>query len=222
VERARAFAYWTLVARAHTAARALDRTRPAALAVDRVVTDLRWAASLKAELIRGEQLLFLRTVEVQLGTPLLELPADEARALLWRGLTTLGTAVDRFDPTAGRLAGVASMELSRAVTRWQSEGSVARGHRRDAGDDWTRVVAPWQAWTNPPTALRSALRATDLERSLLAQRYGWDGGPPRSIEQIAAETGQRPRIVSRVLNTLERRLTTPVRKRRRVKKKGTA
>ncbi|MFT3687277.1 MAG: hypothetical protein QM783_20540 [Phycisphaerales bacterium] len=134
-ERAQAFAYWALVSRAQSAARGLDRTRPAALIVDRIVTDLRWAAALKAELIRGEQLLFLRTVEVQLSTPLTELPLEQSRALLTRGLATLIASVDRFDPTTGRLAGVASMELSRTVTALAVGGRPRCSGRRSRGLD---------------------------------------------------------------------------------------
>lgn len=226
VERARAFAYWTLVSRAQSAARALDRTRPAALIVDRIVTDLRWAAVLKAELIRGEQLLFMRTVEVQVGRPLIELPFEQARDLLSRAIATLSTAVDRFDPTAGRIAGVASMELSRTVTRWQTE--QARGHIARAQpltppplDDWTRAVVPWQSWTNPPADLRSrlgALPATD--RELLTARHGLNGRAPMDATELAALTAKPARIVTRLLNAAERAATATPRPRKRRSRGG--
>ncbi|HYC30696.1 MAG TPA: hypothetical protein VEB59_00320 [Gemmatimonadales bacterium] len=209
VERSRAFAYWTLVARAQTAARGLDRTRPSALAIDRVVTDLRWAALLKAELVRAEQLLLLRTIEVQLGTPLQELPPDRAGALLRRGLAALCSAVDRFDPTAGRLAGVAGMELNRAVARWHAEQAAAPARAQPLTpprlDDWTRSVSPWQAWTNPPDSLAAALTARPAaERALLAAHYGLGGAAPRDVQELAAETGKPARIVARLLHTAER------------------
>lgn len=210
VERARAFAYWTLVARAQSAARELSRTRPAALAVDRVITDLRWASALKAELVRGEQLLLLRTIEGQTGTPLVELPPDRARTLLSRGLAALSAAVDRFDPTAGRVAGVASIELSRVVSRWQAEQAAESPARAQpmtapALEDWTRVVNPWQQWTNAPSGLRE--RATKLEaeeRALLVARYGLDGSYPRDLRELAAITGKPARIVARLLHSAER------------------
>ncbi|MBY0308022.1 MAG: hypothetical protein K2Q09_04695, partial [Phycisphaerales bacterium] len=220
-ERARAFAYWTLLARAQAASRALGRTRPAALVIDRIVTDLRWAAALKAELVRAEQLLLLRTVEVQVGAGLLDLPAAGAVVLLRRCLGTLSAAVDRFDPTAGRLAGVASMELSRAVTRWQGEQPGPRAARArvpipETLDDWTRSVALWQAWTNPPAGLRQRLGALLAEDArLLTLRYGWDGGPPRDAVELGAATKRPARIVVRVLNAAERRALRPALRRGR-------
>jgi hypothetical protein len=224
VERTRAFAYWTLVARAQTAARELDRTRPAALRVDRIVTDLRWAALLKAELVRAEQLLLLRTVETQVGAPLLELPPDRARTLLVRGIAALSAAVNRFDPTAGRVAGVASIELSRVVSRWQAEQSADAPPRAQSItpprlDDWTRSVSPWQAWTNPPTDLRDRLpRLVDADRALLTARYGFDGAQPRDTSELAKATGKPARIVTRLLHSAERKaaaLDRPKKKRRR-------
>jgi len=210
VERARAFAFWTLVARAQTASRGLGRTRPAALAVDRVITDLRWAARLKVELMRGEQLLLLRTVAVQTGTPLLEHPADRATALLSRCMGALSAAVDRFDPTAGRIAGVAGLELSRVVSRWQAEQAKdsparARPIAPPAFEDWTRSVCPWQAWTNAPTEVLANLeRLSPDDRNLLSARYGLDGSAPRDATELAAELGKPARIVIRLLHTAER------------------
>lgn len=223
-ERTRAFAYWTLVTRAQGAARLLDRTRPAALTVDRVTTDLRWAALIKAELVRAEQQLLLRTIEVQLGTPLLELPPLRASTLLARCIAALSGAVDRFDPTAGRIAGVASMELSRAVTRWQSEQNTPTtpGTRAQAIepaehpiDDWTRAVCPWQAWTNPPPGIRDALARLDPpQRSLITARYGLDGSPPRDTSELAAMLKKPARIITRLLRTAERAAAAQPRPRR--------
>ncbi|MDP1663044.1 MAG: hypothetical protein Q8L55_14095 [Phycisphaerales bacterium] len=213
VERARAFAYWTLVARAQTTARSLSRTRPAALAVDRVITDLRWAAQLKIELVRAEQLLLLRTIAGQTGTPLLEHPSDRAAALLVRCLAALSAAVDRFDPTAGRIAGVASLELSRVVSRWQAEQSKdgqvrAQPIAAPVMDDWTLSVCPWQVWTNPPAEVRLNLsRLTPGDRALLTARYGLEGGAPRDAKELAADLGKPARIIARLLHTAERAAT---------------
>lgn len=210
VERARAFAYWTLVARAQTTARSLSRTRPAALAVDRVITDLRWAAQLKVELVRAEQLLLLRTIAGQTGTPLLEHPSDRAAALLVRCLAALSAAVDRFDPTAGRIAGVASLELSRVVSRWQAEQSKdgqarAQPIAAPVMDDWTLSVCPWQGWTNPPAEVRLNLSRLDpADRALLTARYGLDGGAPRDAKELAADLGKPARVIARLLHTAER------------------
>ncbi|HYD01326.1 MAG TPA: hypothetical protein VEB22_08875 [Phycisphaerales bacterium] len=228
IERARAFAYWTLVARAQSAARGLDRTRPSALAVDRVVTDLRWAAALKAELVRAEQLLFLRTVEVQLGVPIQDLPPDRARVLLRRGLAALCSAVDRFDPAAGRLAGVAGMELNRAVARWHAEQAATPPRAQPLTpprlDDWTRAVSPWQSWSNPPDGLASALDGRPAsERAILTARYGFDGSAPLDLQELAALTGKPARVVTRLLHTAERDALKPApvpRRRGRPRKDG--
>lgn len=213
-ERARAFAYWTLVERAQRAARLIDRTRPASLDVDRAVTDLRWAAALKAELVRAEQLLLLRTIEVQAGKPLLELPQTRARDLLVRCLGALCVAVDRFDPTAGRLAGVAGLELSRVVGRWNAEQAEQPTRAQPMGgarlDDWTRAVSPWQAWTNPPERLGEALlRVTAPQRNLLQARYGLTGEPPQDLRALAARFGKPARVIARLLHLAERAAAAP-------------
>ena len=55
-------------------------------------------------------------------------------------------------------------------------------------DDWTRRLGSWQAWLEPDARIRPALPALpEALRTLLERRQGWDGGPPRTLAELAAE-----------------------------------
>ncbi|MGH7133316.1 MAG: hypothetical protein ACREJO_15390 [Phycisphaerales bacterium] len=222
-ERARAMGYWFLRQRAHESVQRLNERSPAATGLDAVVTDLRWAARLKAELIRSEQLLLLNTIESSVGRPLLELPAAAGARVLRMCLDALGAAVERFDPSkGGRLAAPAGLELSRVVARWIAvEGAavvspavrvptramtlIVEQPARLA--DWTRSVSPWQSWCEPPPGVRRGLVAgavTTDARALLGARFGWNGGPPTTMTQLATRLGVTPSAAARRENAARR------------------
>jgi len=209
-EGARLLAYFALLARAQRVARGLSRTRPSARAIDKVLTDLRWAARLKAELARDLQLLVLRTIEVQLaqhGTGprgLLGLQPSQAGALLRACIEAVAAVIDRFDPgKGGRLAAPAGIEVNRVVAQWLARTAPMLGASGGAPlQDWTRRVCPWQAFTEPPTGTRAILLGlSPAEAQILTWRLGWSG-PPRTRVEIARALGTTDAAVAR----LERRL----------------
>lgn len=214
VESVRARAYAALLDRARRAIASLDRYAPAAAALDAIDTDLLWAARLKAELVRSQQMLTLRTIATRLGTDLAGLPPVAARALLLTCLDAVAAAVDPHDPfKGGRLAAPAGIALNRAVARWQAgpgrdattpaRGAATRAaplaHAADAPlPDWTRSVAAWQSWLEPPAAVRRHIeQLPELSGALIAARFGYTGERPRSIAALAAEFRLPVHVVSR-------------------------
>ncbi|MBI2760005.1 MAG: hypothetical protein HYX51_01085 [Chloroflexi bacterium] len=195
VERSRTMALRGLLARAGAAIAAWPAA-PGATAIDRVRTDLLWAARLKAELVRTQTRLLLGTIEGRTpdGLALADLPARQAAALWATGLAAASAAVDRFDPArGGRLAAPVGIALNRALAGWfGAHRSLARAAASadTPMPDWTRTVCPWQAWCEPPEGLRAAMGlAAPADRELLMPRLGWLVSEPTTIERLAQELG---------------------------------
>lgn len=203
VERARARAYRALMARARDAARALPRRGASGAAVDAIETDLRWAMRLKAELIRSQFPLLLRSIEAALMRPVEEIRSGLLTALVREGVAAIGEAVDGFDPDkGGRLAAPTGIALQRIATKVLREHAVelAAGQGRAVPrlqegvwiGDWTRRVSAsqsWEgrAWLEPPARVRRGAAAIDPRlRRVLELRYGW-GPRPMTIAELAAD-----------------------------------
>ena len=212
-ERALATAYRSLRDGAAAAITALPRRGCGATALDRIETDLRTAARLRAELVRSQLPLMLRTIDA--AYPSADLPASALAPLVESCLAALAEAADDFNPGArargGRLAAPSGLALTRVVTRWAAEHPAllstvpGRASRRGGGDapvpDFTARVAPWQAFLDPPPRARAALPTLPArERDFLVLRYGWSG-PAHTLTQIA--TLYRTTLIKAVL--LERR-----------------
>lgn len=185
-----------------SAARRIESLRPSsprAGDLDAIETDLRWCSLLLVELVRDQRTLALRTIEDLLGAPLLELPADDVRrlhALAMGALAQAAWTFDPFKPSPHRLAGHAAGYLPRALARPVAEararlGAGARRSRlREIElEDWTRRVAPWQAWLEPPVRIREALAENTIpvfQPDLMPLRHGWtkSGGPPMTCVEL--------------------------------------
>jgi RNA polymerase primary sigma factor len=150
-ERSLAQGYHVLRSRARDAIEALPRT-PGGTTLDRIETDLRRAALLKVELIRGERALIVRTIEERAGVGLLELPPSDCRHWLAVAFAAASEAVDRFDPfKRGRLAAPVSLALARSLAGLKPVEPGRRAHASSVPiDDWSRRVAPWQWWLDAP------------------------------------------------------------------------
>lgn len=196
-ERARAQAVRVLVLRSAAAIVELPAHGASAGTLDLIETDLRWAARLKAELVRSQLPLVLRTLETVLERPPEELRAALLGPLVARCIGAVGDAVDTYEPGrgGGRLAAPAGLALTRLVTRWAREhaGELRAGERRatprlnpgTAIADWTLSVASWQSFLEPPQGVRRGLGALGArERGVLEARFGW-GGPPRTMAGVA-------------------------------------
>lgn len=206
-ERARAAAYHFLVARAHRAVLGLPAHGAAAAAVDQIETDLRWAMRLKAELIRSQLPLLVRTLESSIGRGLEEVRSSLLAPLVLEAIAAIGEAVDAFDPAkGGRLAAPAGMALTRIAVRFNRDhsselrGPVSRPRAAArlgdgvAIEDWTRRVCPWQTldgrcWLEPDARIRRGMERLDERgRLILAGRYGW-GSAPATVAQLAERLG---------------------------------
>lgn len=204
-ERFRAQAYHLLRARAAGIAAALSVSTPEAERLDEAETLLRWAARLKAELVRAQQGLLLRTLEARLGRALEEVRAVDLVDLAGLGIRAIADAIDTHDPFGGggklpgRLAAPAGIAIDRAVARWSrdhAQKSAGRGRatpRLSSGvalPDWTLSVCSWQEWTEPdPRARAGAAALPEPDRGFLLRRFGWDGGPPATLDQLAPSFG---------------------------------
>lgn len=203
-ETQRMVAYLYLRHSALHAIRGLAPAHPQAELLDRIETDLRWAARLKAELLRVELPVLLRTLESRLGRPALTIAPRVLVCVLSESLGALAQGVDAFDPfKGGRLAGPAGLAVDRVAVRWSKDPVFAPASGRATAlftgeeplPDWTRTLAPWQAWLEPPRRVRDvALRGQHDDRAakFLIARFGYGGGPPRTLRELLAEFDLAP------------------------------
>lgn len=192
-----------LVSRAaHTIART-SAGRLRAEPIDEAEADLLWAARLRVEALRPLLGIVLRGVEARLGDEIESLPARGAIARLELALAAAAEAAHRYDPArGGRLSAAVTMAVDRAAGE-SGPPSARAGARRTFAQttiaDWTRHVAPWQAFLEPPATLRLGLHAIDpSKRALLEARYGL-GERPHTLAQLAERFGiHRPWAARRV------------------------
>jgi RNA polymerase primary sigma factor len=212
VESTRAAAYHYLVSSARRLIGQIPAKGGHPTEMDRAETMLRWAARLKAELVRSQLGLMVRTIEAQLGCPVDSLRAADAREAVEMGLAAAAKAVDAFDPfkKSGRLAAPTGLHVNRAASRWVRENaaSLERGARATprlrAGTpmaDWTLGVALWQGALEPDRRVRVAASAgvlamAERERGFLVERFGWGGGPPRTLAEMAGSHRLTPMRVA--------------------------
>lgn len=222
VERARALALRALLGRAGTWIGALDHAWPSPGAVDTIETALRWAARLKAELLRSHLALIIQTIEARAALKLDEQRAPRALQLVELGLNAGARAIDAFDPAkGGRVAAPITLLVTRDVSRWIKAAPVQEPEpagralpRLTSGiefPDWTRRVAPWQEWLEPDACIRRRPEAVSPHaRAVMGLRHGWpewtsrtSPAPvrPHTCAEIAALLTITPTAVAR----LERR-----------------
>ncbi len=196
-ERMRAMAMHALRARAGRITALLGSSSPDATGVDRAETDLRWAARLLATLVRTHLPLMVETLEGAIGVPLEGLRPAESRPLLASAVGAVASGVLAHDPSRG---GRVAAPVGLAVTRLAAERArVVRPDPRRATprlsagvvfDDWTRRLAPWQAFLEPEARFAGALDRLDQEhRAMLCARFGLGGTHPRTLAELAAERG---------------------------------
>ncbi|MCL4741471.1 MAG: hypothetical protein KJZ54_04635 [Phycisphaerales bacterium] len=196
-ERMRAMAMHALRARAARFTASLASSAPDAAGVDRAETDLRWAARLLATLVRTHLPLMVETLEGAIGVPLEGLRPAESRPLIASALGAAASGVLAHDPWRG---GRAAAPVGLAVTRLAAERarSVRPDPRRAtprlsegvAFDDWTRRLAPWQAFLEPDARFAGAMDRLDAaHRMTLCARFGLGGDRPRTLAELAAELG---------------------------------
>ncbi|MBX3410845.1 MAG: hypothetical protein KF859_13290 [Phycisphaeraceae bacterium] len=205
-ERLRLIAYNHLRAQAAARIAELDRLFPHSTALDQIETYLRWAARLKAALTRTQFRLIVDTLESRMERRLEELPRSAVPKVLHESILAAAEAVDQIDPArAGRLAGPVGIAADRIAGRWRRELSPPfnQAHRRaipilpNTPDmpDWGRTLCPWQRWLEPHPRTRDAVEQGLLDpraAEFLRHRFGWSGGPPRTLLELGADFGLTP------------------------------
>ncbi len=190
-----------------------------AAGIDWIETRLRWASRIKAELVRSQLGLLLRTVESQLGRPLASFPGAIAVDIVASLAAALFDAADRYDPfKGGRLAAPAGLALNRAAARWAEQHPrelappAARPLARPAPsharlDHVWMAMTPWTTWLEPPPVVRQRVdEINPRSRAVLIARFGWDARPPRTVPQAAAELGLSPVAIIRTERAAMRQL----------------
>jgi hypothetical protein len=199
-ERARLAAYHALRARASAGIARLARLHPSAQHLDRIETDLLWASRLKAALIAAELRVILDSLHSRTGRDPASLDPEASADLLLAAIASAGEAIDGMDASrGGRVAAAVGLAADRLAARRPTITKPRRAQALAKPDlpipDWTRALSPWQAWLEPDPRLRPAAAAQrpDARRAQwLQDRFGWSGGPPRSIAELAASTGVKP------------------------------
>jgi len=207
-----AAAHWLLLARAGARVRRLPPNMVSANALDEIETDLRWALALRRKLAESQIPLVLRTLEERIGGPLLTARPEEIRTLMGMAMEAAVRAVVSFHPVRpdrsvtefGRLASPVSLAIARSLSeayldRIRAGGAAGRATTARADlEDWTRSLAPWQGLVRVHPGLEGVLaRLGDEDASLLRERFGFGGRPPRTGAEVAAANGVSPaRVVS--------------------------
>lgn len=177
---------------------------PSAADLDRIETDLRWAFALQQRLV-GACLGVAGAVATQhLQQSIYDLPGRRASSLVRELIDLVGQAVSALDPSRGqRLAGVVRQavdrHLSRSPRRRRARRAVPRGAAAPALLRPFHSITPWSSLVPG----RDLPAATDDEavRACVELRYGWRGRP-RTMDEVAEETGRSMQWLARRLGRL--------------------
>jgi hypothetical protein len=197
-------AYHALRVRAGRMIRGLDSSTPSPAAMDRAETDLRWAALLKVQIVRGYLPTILRVAEDSLGAPVDRLKQREAVEVLRTGIASASAVIDSHDLSGGPLEPPLGVRVASALARRSNHGGSGKARPRVltgvALPDWAGMVAPRFASLLPRAGLtRGASRVTEEARAMLEERFGLAGGAPSTLEEIAARRAVKPMHVARKL-----------------------
>ena len=193
--------YWSLVAKAQAACRAIDRLQPSTEMLDVAETALRSAARVKASVFRALLSPLLDTVESVLGGPIETLRPGPAAELVGAVNVVVLAEMDLHVPgRVGRLAAPVSLAAHRVATAWvkANVAGVSRAATRAAGlwaggaaiVPYVAHVCAWQADIDvPERAWRGWVKVAERERRLLASRFGLEGEKPCSVSEWAEREG---------------------------------
>lgn len=194
-ERGRLAACRELRRRAARAIGELPEHGNSAPEIDRIETDLRWSARVKAELVRGLLPVMLRAIESRLGAEAEQLGSSTLRRVVEAGFEALAASIDTVHPSdRGRLASPVSLAVDRvarpmlAGVAVGAAGQPGKAKRKIGSSaavrDFTRMVYPWQGVLEPDARLRGVLDAVSArDASILRLRFGY--APPPEIAEDA-------------------------------------
>jgi hypothetical protein len=198
-------AFHWLKRRADGAIRALGRV-PDRASLDRIETDLRWASLLHRRLLERWLPIAVERIQHSLDGKLLRRPGDEIRRLLEATVAVIADVVAEVDPSRRQVPRrVVALETERLLARL---GIATRRERAGAKSDCDAVplgtildrVAPWGSVVGP---LAPTLPTAPDAASILARRLGLDGGPPRTMSELAAEERTTVSLIARRLSDAE-------------------
>jgi len=213
-EKARAKAYVALRARAAGAIAELVQHGVSSPEVDRIETDLRWAARIKAELVRSQLPNILRTIESRLGHEAEAVGATKLRAMLGALMKASCVAIDRHHPsTGGRLASPVLLAADRAMRDMMNRLSIKPMSQAQPGrarrvigtgervSDFTMRICAWQLDIEPDIRLRRGLEFIEpAHAEILRLRFGFaptQAGRPLTLAELAHRMDSRPLHVAR-------------------------
>ena len=190
------------------------RARMPAAALDRAETDLRWAARILLTIVIDAMPAISARVRVWRASVAGARPAElpQAIAVLAIGAVVEACTADISSLRSGRtrIDRLASAQMDLALAR---AGTALGSDGRRTGDAMERAVpwcaiAPLRDARAARLALAGPLEPATTARGMLQLRYGWNGGAPHTIDDIAQAAG-RPAWV--VAGAIGRALTARVR-----------
>lgn len=183
---------------------------PSAVDVDRIETDLRWAALLKRKLTAYGAAAGLERAEQFLHR---SLTAEPRESIVWHirlASEVAARTIESLDPQKNqRLGRMCGFAMERALSASDRDTGISRAAARHAPDslpmeDPLTRLCPWQAWLEVPASWRAQRKGIKSEAArIVSMHYGWAGEAPRTCAEIAEETGKTP---SAVTNTIRRAL----------------
>lgn len=189
--------------------------------VDAIETDLRWATRLHRRLTLLAFPAALKRIEANHGRSLLTLPAEQITSLIRLAAGVIRESLESIDPSRGqRLARVVAFAMERALAQRDRQAGPAsmRASARHAAGAAIAIggvfdnVDEWESWLDPWRNLRSNLDALKESSSgMLAMRYGWGGGPPRTMLALAKAMKLSAHVVARRLQSATRELRASIR-----------
>jgi hypothetical protein len=190
---------------------------PSGPAIDRIETDLRWAARLKRRLCNLALPAAIRRIELNLHRPLNTQPAERISDLLRRAVGVISTIIEPLDPNQGqRLLRRASYAVDRALSlpgalpgAETTAGRAAARHEPGsiALDDLFDALTPWHDLLELRRAQIERLGQLDPQRAeLLRLRYGLGSTPPQTLQETADHLGLTLMAVRRAQLAAERAL----------------
>jgi hypothetical protein len=186
---------------------------PAGGALDAIETDLRWATLLKRRLVGLGMPAVVAAVDQFVGRPVDQQPREEILVLVRLAIDVVSASLDSIDPDRGqRMSHVCAYAMSRALAAGSGPPPPSRAGTKH-GPEGVVLDRPFEhlcQW-QPALDLRASLRARvgllpEPGRDLVTSRYGLAGNRPRSLAELAEQTGRTPTAVTRLIARAENEL----------------
>lgn len=165
-----------------------QRVRPQPAVLDSAERDLRWAYRLRRALVERALPDALARVAQHLGAPWASLPAE----LQWRwaacAIREMGHALDFHALASVTLDEVhPTRAAALAVERLLLRADVLHLVTCTPPHVHAATAAPWMAWLASGDTWHACLPAVEPQHALLVRRrFGLDGAPPATVEELAA------------------------------------